>query len=77
MPSSPSTNRSTPSSGCSRHTATPAAEAPARLQIHLSWAPTHDEALAIAHDQWRSNVHGPPVAWDTETVEAFDLMAET
>jgi probable non-F420 flavinoid oxidoreductase len=49
---------------------------PARLQIHLSWAPTHDEALSIAHDQWRSNVHGPPVAWDTETVEAFDLMAE-
>jgi probable non-F420 flavinoid oxidoreductase len=47
---------------------------PARLQIHLSWAPTEDEALAIAHDQWRSNVYGPPVAWDTETVEAFDLM---
>jgi hypothetical protein len=49
----------------------------ARLQVHLSWAPTHDEALAIAHDQWRSNVHGPPVAWDTETVEAFDTMART
>ncbi|HET8988601.1 MAG TPA: TIGR03885 family FMN-dependent LLM class oxidoreductase [Humibacillus sp.] len=49
---------------------------PARLQVHLSWAPTHDEALSIAHDQWRSNVHGPPVAWDTETVEAFDLLAE-
>jgi probable non-F420 flavinoid oxidoreductase len=49
---------------------------PARLQIHLSWAPTYDEALAVAHDQWRSNVHGPPIAWDTETVEAFDLMGE-
>jgi alkanesulfonate monooxygenase SsuD/methylene tetrahydromethanopterin reductase-like flavin-dependent oxidoreductase (luciferase family) len=49
----------------------------ARLQVHLSWAPTDDEALAIAHDQWRSNVHGPPVSWDTETVEAFDVMAET
>ena len=47
---------------------------PARLQIHLSWAPTEDEAIAIAHDQWRSNVYGPPVSWDTETVEAFDLM---
>ena len=34
---------------------------PARLQIHLSWAPTEDEAVAIAHDQWRSNVFGPPV----------------
>jgi probable non-F420 flavinoid oxidoreductase len=50
---------------------------PARLQVHLSWAPTDDEALAIAHDQWRSNVHGPPVSWDTETVEAFDVMAQT
>ena len=50
---------------------------PARLQVHLSWAPTDDEALAIAHDQWRSNVHGPPVSWDTETVEAFDTMAQT
>jgi G6PDH family F420-dependent oxidoreductase len=49
----------------------------ARLQVHLSWAPTEDEALAIAHDQWRSNVHGPPVSWDTETVEAFDTMATT
>ncbi len=34
---------------------------PARLQIHLSWAPTEDEALAIAHDQWRNNVFAPPV----------------
>jgi probable non-F420 flavinoid oxidoreductase len=50
---------------------------PAALQVHLSWAPTEDEALAIAHDQWRSNVHGPPVSWDTETVEAFDTMAQT
>lgn len=49
----------------------------ARLQVHLSWAPTEDEALAVAHDQWASNVHGPPVAWDTETVEAFDTMAAT
>jgi hypothetical protein len=22
-------------------------------------------------------VHGPPVSWDTETVEAFDTMAQT
>ena len=31
-----------------------------------------DEALAIAHDQWRSNVFAPPLCWDLETVEAFD-----
>jgi probable non-F420 flavinoid oxidoreductase len=50
---------------------------PARLQIHLSWAPTEDEALAIAHDQWRNNVVGPPVSWDIETVEAFDTIGAT
>ncbi|MDF2826354.1 MAG: flavin-dependent oxidoreductase, F420-dependent methylene-tetrahydromethanopterin reductase [Mycobacterium sp.] len=50
---------------------------PARLQIHLSWAPTDDEALAIAHDQWRNNVVGPPVSWDIESVEAFDVIGET
>ncbi len=49
---------------------------PARLQIHLSWAPDADTALAIAHDQWRSNVFGPPVAWDVETVEAFDVISK-
>src|SRR5829696_2443088 len=29
---------------------------PARLQIHLSWAPTEEQGLEIAHDQWRSNI---------------------
>ncbi|HEU5144769.1 MAG TPA: TIGR03885 family FMN-dependent LLM class oxidoreductase [Dermatophilaceae bacterium] len=47
---------------------------PARLQIHLSWAPSEDEAVGIAHDQWRSNVFGPPVSWDVETAEAFDVI---
>jgi alkanesulfonate monooxygenase SsuD/methylene tetrahydromethanopterin reductase-like flavin-dependent oxidoreductase (luciferase family) len=49
---------------------------PARLQIHLSWAPTEEQALDVAHEQWRSNVFDPPVCWDTETVEAFDVMGE-
>ena len=48
----------------------------AALQLHLSWAPTMEQAEAIAHDQWRSNVFGDPVAADTLTVEAFDAMAE-
>lgn len=46
------------------------------LQLHLSWAQTDAEAEAIAHDQWRSNVYGAPVSWDTETAEAFDVMTE-
>lgn len=48
----------------------------AALQLHLSWAPTMQEAEAIAHDQWRSNVFGDPIAADTLTVEAFDVMSE-
>ena len=48
---------------------------PARLQIHLSWAATDDEALAIANDQWRSNVFAPPACWDVETVETFDVIS--
>ena len=46
------------------------------VQVHLSWAPTEQEALHLAHDQWAANVFGPPVPWDTATVEAFDTMAE-
>lgn len=49
---------------------------PARLQIHLSWAPEEDSAMAIAHDQWRSNIFSPPVCWDTESVEAFDVISK-
>lgn len=48
----------------------------AALQLHLSWARTVEEAEAIAHDQWRSNVFLDPVAADTLTVEAFDAMSE-
>jgi probable non-F420 flavinoid oxidoreductase len=45
------------------------------LQVHLSWASSDEEALAIAHDQWAANVFGPPVSWDTVTVEAFDALS--
>ena len=46
------------------------------LQVHLSWAPTEDEALRIAHDQWRTNAFPPPVCWDLETPEQFEELAE-
>lgn len=49
---------------------------PLALQVHLSWAPTREEAESIALDQWRTNVFTEPVNWDTETPEAFDVMAE-
>ncbi|HVF31643.1 MAG TPA: TIGR03885 family FMN-dependent LLM class oxidoreductase [Acidimicrobiales bacterium] len=46
------------------------------VQIHVSYASTDDEALAIAFDQWRTNVFGPSIAWDLERVEQFDEVAE-
>ena len=45
------------------------------LQVHLSYAADDDTALEIAHHQWRSNVFPPPLCWDLETVEQFDLAA--
>ena len=47
-------------------------DGPAAIQVHLSWAPTEEEALRIAHDQWRTNVFSPPLCWDLATVEQFD-----
>lgn len=46
------------------------------LQVHLSWAPNEEEAQRIAHEQWRSNVFPPPVCWDLELPEHFDVIAE-
>jgi len=48
---------------------------PLALQVHLSWAPTREEAEAVALEQWATNVFTEPVSWDTETPEAFDVMA--
>ncbi|KRE82025.1 TIGR03885 family FMN-dependent LLM class oxidoreductase [Arthrobacter sp. Soil763] len=45
------------------------------LQVHLSWAPTEQEALAVAMDQWRSNVFSPPVPWDLATAAHFDAVS--
>jgi probable non-F420 flavinoid oxidoreductase len=48
---------------------------PVAVQAHVSWAATDDEALRIAHDQWRTNVFPPPLCWDLPTVEQFDIAA--
>ena len=45
---------------------------PAHLQVHLSYAPDDAEALAIAYDQWRSNVFAAPVSWDLPEIAHFD-----
>ena len=46
------------------------------LQMHVSYASTDEQALGIAHDQWRSNVFAPPVCWDLDSVEAFDVLSK-
>lgn len=49
---------------------------PAYLQLHLSWAGSEEEARAIAHDQWRTGVLGPELAWNLETPAQFDAVGE-
>jgi probable non-F420 flavinoid oxidoreductase len=49
---------------------------PLALQVHLSWAPTAEEARQVAHEQWRTNVFSGTVPWDVETTEAFDALGE-
>jgi probable non-F420 flavinoid oxidoreductase len=46
------------------------------LQSHLSWAPEEEQAMDLARDQWRTNVHAPPVSWDLDTPELFDTVSE-
>jgi probable non-F420 flavinoid oxidoreductase len=46
-----------------------------RLQVHVSYDPDPDQAMAIARDQWRTNVFPPPVAWELDTAAAFDAVA--
>jgi probable non-F420 flavinoid oxidoreductase len=48
---------------------------PIRVQVKVAWAPTEDEALAGAHEQWRTNVFPSPLMADLETVEQFELAA--
>ncbi|MFC9975474.1 TIGR03885 family FMN-dependent LLM class oxidoreductase [Spirillospora sp. NPDC127200] len=48
---------------------------PLTLQVHLSWAPSEEEAARIAHEQWRSNVFAPPVCWDLEMTDHFDEVS--
>jgi len=42
----------------------------------VSWAPEEATALAVAREQWRGQVFGPPVAWDLDTPEAFDSIGD-
>jgi probable non-F420 flavinoid oxidoreductase len=48
---------------------------PICLQVHLSWAEDEATALGVAHEQWRTNVFGPSLAWELELPEQFDDAA--
>jgi probable non-F420 flavinoid oxidoreductase len=48
---------------------------PMVLQVHVAWAPDEEDALRLAHDQWRTNVFAPPVPWDLELPAHFDEAA--
>ena len=48
---------------------------PVAVQVHLSWAEDQEMALAIAHDQWRTNVFGSDLAWNLELPAQFDEAA--
>jgi probable non-F420 flavinoid oxidoreductase len=45
------------------------------LQVHLSYDPDPDRALAIAFEEWHSNVFPPPLCWDLDTPEAFEAAS--
>ena len=45
------------------------------VQVHLSWDEDPDTALAVAHDQWRSNVFSSDLAWNLELPAQFDAAA--
>ena len=49
---------------------------PILAQAKVAWAPTDDEALAGAFDQWRTNVFDSTLMADLERVEQFEAAAK-
>ncbi|WP_028463834.1 TIGR03557 family F420-dependent LLM class oxidoreductase [Nesterenkonia alba] len=51
-------------------------EGPVMLQIHLSWAPSQQQAEEIAYHQWKTHTFGPPLDQDLPTPQHFDTAGE-
>jgi probable non-F420 flavinoid oxidoreductase len=49
---------------------------PVAVQVHVCWAEDEDTAMAIALEQWRTNVFGPDIAWNLELPRQFDEEAK-
>jgi G6PDH family F420-dependent oxidoreductase len=45
---------------------------PLFMQVGLNWAPSEDDALQSAHEQWRYNVLGGEVNWELRSPSDFD-----
>jgi alkanesulfonate monooxygenase SsuD/methylene tetrahydromethanopterin reductase-like flavin-dependent oxidoreductase (luciferase family) len=45
---------------------------PLFMQVGLNWAPSEDEALQGAFEQWRTNVLGGEVNWELRSPQDFD-----
>jgi probable non-F420 flavinoid oxidoreductase len=48
---------------------------PMYLQVHLSWAADEEEAMAVAHDQWHTNVFDTSLAMELALPEQFEAAA--
>ena len=48
---------------------------PLYMQVGLNWAPTEEEALEGAFEQWRYNVLGGEVNWELRSPTAFDTAS--
>jgi probable non-F420 flavinoid oxidoreductase len=48
---------------------------PINVQVKVAWAASDEEALAAAHDQWRTNVLDPVLMADLETVDQLEAAA--
>jgi hypothetical protein len=48
---------------------------PLFLQIHVAYGRDDEAALAIAYDQWRTNVFPPSICWELELPEMFEDAA--
>jgi coenzyme F420-dependent glucose-6-phosphate dehydrogenase len=46
---------------------------PLFMQVGLNWAPTEEEALQGAHEQWRYNFLGGEVNWELRSPQGFDM----
>ena len=49
---------------------------PLYVQVHLSWDDDDEKALAVAFDQWRSNVFASELSWNLELPAQFDAASQ-